>query len=91
MNIKRTNDSIGILCHEHGCPDKWRDETRECEECGTAFQPEERDQQFCSDHCEAMYCGDRCNCESCREERCDDDERSYGPHYKRHDGRGNER
>ena len=32
----------GVLCHETGCPDAWKDETRECEWCGKKFKPVER-------------------------------------------------
>ena len=47
----------GIKCHEHGCPDKWKDEIRECEWCGCEFKPEERFQRFCSEECaESYYC-----------------------------------
>jgi hypothetical protein len=53
-----------VLCHETGCPDSWRDYTRECFTCGCDFHPEERYQ---------------CNCQDCidgvdfQEEDCDDD------------------
>jgi len=43
------------ICHEHGCPDAYRDETRECQWCGTSFQPDERDQRFCSEDCAQAY------------------------------------
>jgi hypothetical protein len=39
----------GILCHEHGCPDAWRDKTVECFECGCDFFPEESRQRLCND------------------------------------------
>ncbi|MFW6061590.1 MAG: hypothetical protein ACOC93_02160 [Planctomycetota bacterium] len=39
----------GVLCHEQGCPDAWRDETRSCQECGTEFYPAQRHQQLCPD------------------------------------------
>jgi hypothetical protein len=41
----------GVRCHEHGCPDAWREKTRECAECGSDFVPEYREQTFCSDEC----------------------------------------
>lgn len=41
----------GLYCHEHGCPDAWRTETRECKWCGQGFVPEERRQVFCDDEC----------------------------------------
>lgn len=27
----------GILCHEEGCPDDWRDYAKECNECGQPY------------------------------------------------------
>jgi len=27
----------GVLCHEAGCPDAWRDQQRECPDCGRKF------------------------------------------------------
>lgn len=49
----------GLRCHESGCPDAWRDYTRECKECGTDFEPETRYQTVCSEECFEMYfdCG----------------------------------
>lgn len=47
----------GIKCHETGCPDAYKDEQRECKWCGSTFTPEERDQHFCSDDCQAAYYG----------------------------------
>lgn len=47
----------GVRCHETGCPEAWRDYTRECKECGTAFTPEDRDQRFCDDACFRVYHG----------------------------------
>ena len=44
----------GVLCHEIGCPDAWKDYIRECEECGTNFKPKERWQELCSD-CREEY------------------------------------
>lgn len=41
----------GMYCHEHGCPDAWRDYIRECEWCGSDFKPETCDQVYCSDSC----------------------------------------
>ena len=31
----------GHYCHEHGCPQSWRDERRECDWCGTVFTPDD--------------------------------------------------
>lgn len=45
----------GILCHEHGCPDAWRTETRECKWCGSEFKPEDRNQRFCDEDCAESY------------------------------------
>lgn len=39
----------GIRCHEHGCPDAWLDQTRECSECGCDFAPETRYQTVCDE------------------------------------------
>lgn len=45
----------GTKCHEHGCPDAWKDAAKECNECGaTFFSP---CGLFCSDACYADYCG----------------------------------
>ena len=38
----------GVYCHEHGCPDAWQDETRECRQCGLDFKPESARQVFCT-------------------------------------------
>jgi len=48
----------GVVCHEQGCPDAWRDETRECRWCGGKFKPESGWQEFCCDDCAAAYHGD---------------------------------
>jgi hypothetical protein len=39
----------GVLCHEAGCPDAWRDQAVECSECGSDFSPEERFRRVCED------------------------------------------
>jgi hypothetical protein len=39
----------GVLCHETGCPDAWRDRARDCFQCGCDFLPESRFQSVCSD------------------------------------------
>jgi len=46
-----------VYCHELGCPDAWRDYTRECRECGGAFKPENADQVFCDGNCAAAWYG----------------------------------
>ncbi len=45
----------GVLCHETGCPDAWRDSTVECPWCGQDFTPEERYQRFCDESCAEAY------------------------------------
>lgn len=37
----------GVLCHETGCPDAWRDTTKECQMCGDDFRPKSRHQSIC--------------------------------------------
>ena len=44
-----------VICHETGCPDAWKDETRECRWCGRRFRPEERNQEFCDSDCAEAY------------------------------------
>ena len=39
----------GKLCHEHGCPDSWRDYSVPCRECGCNFLRSERHQRVCPD------------------------------------------
>ena len=45
----------GVLCHERGCPDAWKDYPRNCRWCGREFKPESRDQGFCDDECAQAY------------------------------------
>jgi hypothetical protein len=45
----------GVLCHETGCPDAWRDCSRECKWCGAEFHPTEKYQRFCDDSCAESY------------------------------------
>ena len=47
----------GLLCHERGCPDAWRDQKRECKECGIPFHAEESRQICCSEECYIAYRG----------------------------------
>jgi hypothetical protein len=47
----------GVLCHETGCKDAWRDSSVECKECGCDFYPDHRGQQFCGQDCYEAYCG----------------------------------
>lgn len=37
----------GLLCHESGCPDEWKDRSRDCAECGDTFFAENRFQRMC--------------------------------------------
>jgi hypothetical protein len=39
----------GVLCHEAGCPEAWRDHAVACRECGCDFYPEERFRRVCED------------------------------------------
>ena len=55
----------GVVCHEIGCPEAWRDDTRTCPECGGVFAPEYRDDKFCSECCAANYAGHECRCDAC--------------------------
>ena len=55
----------GVLCHESGCPDAWKDELRECKGCGQKFKPEQRDQICCCHVCTVVYNNESCDCEEC--------------------------
>ena len=39
----------GVLCHESGCPDAWRDYTKACFYCGCEFLRSDRHQTICED------------------------------------------
>jgi hypothetical protein len=39
----------GVLCHEQGCREAWRDYAVPCRECGCEFLREERHQVICAD------------------------------------------
>jgi hypothetical protein len=39
----------GVLCHESGCPDAWRDKAVACFECGCDFYPFQRGERTCPD------------------------------------------
>lgn len=39
----------GVVCHEIGCPDAWRDYERACFVCGCDFPPEDRHATICDD------------------------------------------
>ncbi len=47
----------GILSHEHGCPEAWRTQTRECRNCGSEFSPETPHETFCDSACWASFNG----------------------------------
>ena len=55
----------GVLCHETGCPDAWKDYTRKCKECGQLFKPANKLQDCCSHSCEIHYNNISCDCEDC--------------------------
>lgn len=44
----------GIICHEQGCPDSWKDKTVDCFVCGCDFYPQEKNNSICED-CENDY------------------------------------
>lgn len=52
----------GVVCHEIGCPDAWKDHERDCFVCGCDFRPESRFQSVCQD------------CQDDAERCCADDE-----------------
>lgn len=47
----------GVLCHETGCPDAWKNEQRECGFCGEKFKPEYKNQNCCTQSCYNAYMG----------------------------------
>ena len=55
----------GLLCHETGCPDVWKDHKIECKNCGQEFKPESRGQVTCSHSCYIAYNNLDCDCEEC--------------------------
>ena len=44
-----------VLCHETGCPDNHLFCMTECKWCGTDFQAENNQQEFCCDDCAESY------------------------------------
>jgi len=44
-----------VICHETGCPNAWKDETRVCKWCGRSFKPKNRHQQCCDSACAESY------------------------------------
>jgi len=53
-NLLRIN---GIVTHEIGCPDAWKDVVCECNWCGKKFIPETKYQDCCCDDCSESYHG----------------------------------
>ena len=47
----------GMLCHETGCPEAWKDYARECAWCGADYRPTYREQDCCSTECAEAYYG----------------------------------
>jgi len=45
----------GVYCHETGCPEAWKDYTKECTWCGQDFKPEFKGQEVCDDRCAEAY------------------------------------
>ena len=45
----------GVRCHEHGCPESWKDEVRLCKWCGQKFKPEFDYQECCEKSCAEAY------------------------------------
>ena len=48
----------GKACHEIGCPDSWKNQTRECHCCEFDFIPEDRFQSYCDDCLNHIELGD---------------------------------
>ena len=44
-----------LICHEIGCPNAWKDETKACKWCGRSFKPDDRNQEFCDSACAESY------------------------------------
>lgn len=47
----------GLVCHETGCPEAYKDERRMCKNCGSTFTPTVRQQRMCDDDCYTSYYG----------------------------------
>ena len=39
----------GVRCHEIGCTEAWKEQTRQCRLCGDSFKPDHRYQNTCTD------------------------------------------
>ena len=51
-NLLRIN---GIVTHETGCPEAWKDYKVSCKWCGSEFYPVEKYQICCSEECAESY------------------------------------
>lgn len=47
----------GVYCHEHGCPDAWKDYKKECKWYGQEFMPDVSFQDCCGEDCARAYIG----------------------------------
>lgn len=47
----------GVICHEQGCSDAWKDYILECRNCGSEFKPENENQVCCDESCYCCYYG----------------------------------
>lgn len=45
----------GVLCHEAGCPDRWKDYAKECSECGRNYYAEHRGPAGMCTRCARRY------------------------------------
>lgn len=45
----------GVKCHETGCPESYKDYSRECKWCGGGFTPIDNRDYFCDTDCEESY------------------------------------
>jgi hypothetical protein len=53
----------GLPCHETGCPDSHIGTVRECDWCGSLFEPEHKRHCCCDEPCCAAFYG--LDCEAC--------------------------
>lgn len=45
----------GLICHETGCPESYKDDVRDCKWCGQNFKPESMHQICCDEECAGAY------------------------------------
>ena len=64
----------GVLCHEAGCPEAYKDEVRGCKWCSQKFKPIQPHQTCCSHTCTVAYYNLPCGCEECNPPQEDDNE-----------------